>query len=252
MSLADSAGVPWEGRHFEPTAYADDDGSAPPEVEAAIARLRSGAGSPAEVLRALAGTRLLVPLLARLGEAGTNADGLTVDKSADLAVVTVAAPDGRTALPAFTSVEAMRSWNPSARPVPTPAERVALAAAGEGEDLLILDPGSPTEFALRRTAMEALVRGLPWQPAAEDPAIRAAFEQGVEGETAVRSLDVLEGDPASRLLGPEVVLRLALAPGLDAAALEGLLGRLRERWSSSEVVAARVDSLALKLVTAAG
>ncbi len=30
--LTDSAGVPWEGRHFEPNAAADDDGTADPKT----------------------------------------------------------------------------------------------------------------------------------------------------------------------------------------------------------------------------
>nr|WP_286279447.1 SseB family protein [Naasia aerilata] len=76
-------------------------------------------------------------------------------------MVTVAGPDGRTVLPAFTSVDAMRAWNPKARPIPAESERIALAAAAEGTDLLVLDPLSDTEFVLRRPAVEALGRGTP-------------------------------------------------------------------------------------------
>ena len=42
-------------------------------------------------------------------------------------------------LPAFTSVDTMRAWDPAARPIPASGERVALAAAGEGTDLVVLD-----------------------------------------------------------------------------------------------------------------
>ncbi|HEY8589147.1 MAG TPA: SseB family protein, partial [Naasia sp.] len=147
--FADSAGRPWAGRQFEPVPYADDDGTAPPALASALDAFAAGASTADAVVAALRGTRLLVPLLAQLGEAGVGAHGRTVDKSADLAVVTVRAADGRTVLPAFTSVAAMQRWNPVARPVPTPAERVALAAASDADGILVLDPGSPTEFVLR-------------------------------------------------------------------------------------------------------
>ena len=48
--MSDSAGVPWEGRHFEPNPAADDDGSAPEPLMAAIRRFRAGEGGEAEVV----------------------------------------------------------------------------------------------------------------------------------------------------------------------------------------------------------
>ena len=48
--------------------------------------------------------------------------------------------------------------------------------------------------------------------------------------------------------GPELVVRLALAPGLSRAELDGVLARLQAAWSASEVIAQRVDSLRVQLV----
>ncbi|WP_307807330.1 SseB family protein [Naasia sp. SYSU D00948] len=246
--LADSAGVPWAGRHFSPTAFSGDDGSAPPGLLAALTALRAGTGGQAEVLEALRGVRLLVPLLAQLGESGVGPTGLTVDKSAELALVTVAAPDGRRVLPTFTSVDAMRRWNPSARPIPVESERIALAAAAEGTDLVVLDPLSETEFVVRRPAVWALGRGLPWRPAAGDPEVQAAFAEGA-GEPAVRGVRLDAGDPAATLAGPELVVELSLVDGLDRTGLDALLARIGERWASSPVIAERVDSLAVRVVS---
>ena len=148
LIAADSAGQPWAGRHFEPNTSADDDGSADVGLLTAIRSFRSGSAGEADVVRSLRGARLLVPLVAHLGEAGENEHGQLVDKTQELAIVTVRGPDGRTVLPAFTSVEAMRAWNPLARPVPAQAVRVAVAAASEQTDLVVLDPRSDTEFAV--------------------------------------------------------------------------------------------------------
>jgi hypothetical protein len=58
------------------------------------------------------------------------------------------------------------------------------------------------------------------------------------------------GDPHSRLAGPELIVQLSLAAGLDRAALDAVIARMRERWAASEVIATRVDSLKVQLVSA--
>ncbi|RIJ01661.1 SseB family protein, partial [Clavibacter michiganensis subsp. insidiosus] len=167
------------------------------------------------VVDALRDARLLIPLVARLGEEGEGAHGLTADKSAELSIITVAGPDGRTVMPVFTSVAAMGRWNARARPVPADAVRVALAAASEETDLVVVDPGSDTEFVLRRPAVWAVARSLPWIPSPEDPEVAAALEASVVEEPAVVSLSTAPGDPRARLEGPELLIALELVDGLD-------------------------------------
>jgi hypothetical protein len=247
----DSAGQPWEGRHFEPNPAAHDDGTAPERLVEAIRRFRSHEVGEADVVEALRESRLLIPLVAQLGEAGINDHGLTVDKSQELAIVTVAGPDGRTVLPAFTSVEAMGAWNPAARPVPASATRVAVAAAAEGTDLVVLDATSDTEFAIRRPALWALAQDRPWIPSYLDEEVLRAFMSGAALEADVREIRLAPGDPEARLAGPELVVQLALVEGLDRGSLDAVLARLRARWSESQVIAARVDSLKVQLLAAA-
>jgi hypothetical protein len=252
---ADSAGVPWAGRQFAThgvadTDFADDDGTAPDHLLTVLARFRDGEAGAAEVVDALRSSRLLIPLLASLAEAGAGVDGLTADKSAELSIVTVAGPDGRNVLPVFSSVAAMQRWNPAARPVPADAIKVALAAASEQTDLVVLDPTSPTEFSVRRPAVWAIAQSAPWIPSYLDPEVLAVFRSSVRSEPTVSSVELVDGDPDARLAGPELVVRLALLPGLDQVALGALLARLQERWSADPLMAARVDSLAVKLVAA--
>ncbi|TQL48351.1 type III secretion system (T3SS) SseB-like protein [Homoserinimonas aerilata] len=247
--LADSAGRPWAGRHFEEVdpAVAEDDGSAPEGLSSALDRFRAGQTDAVEVVDALRECRLLVPLVAQLGESGVNEHGVVVDKSAELSIVTVAGPDGRNVMPVFGSVEAMQRWNPMARPVPVDAVRVALAAADEGTDLVVLDPTSPSEFVVRRPALWAIAQSLPWVPSHSDPEVVAEFEASIASEPLVAQLVLSQGDPDARLLGPELVVTLTLAPGLDQATLDALLARVQQRWASSTTIAERVDSLAVKL-----
>ncbi|WP_246306700.1 SseB family protein [Herbiconiux flava] len=250
--FADSAGQPWQGRHFESHgAPSDDDGSAPPALLAALTAFRAGEGAPDAVVDAVRDVRLLVPLVAHAGDEGVTATGLRVDKTQELSLVTVAGPGGRTVLPAFTSVAALGAWNPSARPIPVAAPRMALAAVAEGTELIVLDPGSATEFVLRRPAVWAIARSAPWLPAVDDPEVVAAFEASVADEPAVAALRLVAGDPGYRMLGHDVVVVLALVPGLDQAALGALTSRLQERWAAHPLIAERVDSLGVRL-TAVG
>ena len=251
--LSDSAGQPWKGRHFDAHATADpaDDGTAPPALIDALDRFRAGAGSQAQVLDALRDARLLVPLVAHAGDEGLTDAGLRVDKTQELSLVTVGGPDGRTVLPVFSSVAALGAWNPKARPIPVDARRAALAAAAEGTELIVLDPASATEFVLRRPMVWALAQGLPWVPAIDDPAVLDAFELSIAPEDAVAGIRLVAGDPEARLRAPEVVVVLALVPGLDQTALQALTARLGRRWAADAVIAERVDSLTVKL-TAVG
>lgn len=241
--LSDSAGQPWAGRHFEPNPSPDDDGSAPPALLEALAGFRSGEVDEGAVVEAFRASRLLIPLLARLGEAGVNAEGKSIDKSQELSIVTVAGPDGRIVLPVFSSVAAMTAWNPVARPVPAVGPRVALAAASEGTDLVVLDPTSDTEFAIRRPALWAIARQRQWTPSFRSAEVAAEFATTVLDEPAVTALVLSAGDPDARLHGPELAVELTLIPGLGRAQLDDLLSRLSTRWAQSELIADRVDSL---------
>ncbi|MCS5733169.1 SseB family protein [Herbiconiux daphne] len=245
--LGDSAGQPWKGRHFESHGSESDDGSAPEQLTTAIERFRAGEATQADVVDALRGVRLLVPLVAHAGDEGVTDAGLRVDKTQELSLVTLNGPDGRRVLPAFTSVEALGVWNPKARPIPVAARRAALAAAAEHTEIIVLDPASPTEFVLRRPAVWALAQDIPWQPSFGDPEVLDAFERSIVHEASVAGVRLVPGDPAALLRGNEVVAVLALEPGLDQAALDALLGRIQRSWAQNPVIAERVDSISVRL-----
>lgn len=244
---ADSAGQPWAGRSFQPNASSGDDGSAPERLIESLRRFRAGEVGEAEVVDAFRDSRLLIPLVAHLGEAGENDQGQLVDKSQELSIVTVTGPDGRTVLPVFSSVQAMSAWNRTARPIPADGVRVALAAASEQTDVVVLDPTSSTEFAVRRPALWAIAQSQPWTPSFADALVRDAFERSIEQELAVVSVRLRAGDPEAKLAGSELVVELGLLQGLTQQELDAVLARLAQRWAADEVIATRVDSLAVSL-----
>lgn len=265
---ADSAGFPWAGRTFEhhETAFAGDDGATPEALTAGLRRLRdsaenargSASGSSeladlarvhADALLTLSGCRVLIPLLAEAGDLGRTPEGRLVEKTQELSIVTVAAPDGRRVMPVFSSVDTMRAWNPEARPIPVPMPQAAVAAAQEQTDLIIVDPGTPqSEIGVRRTQLEAVAMArravLPWA----DGSVRDAFECSVAGDSRVKRVSLLPGDPEGRLLAPELDVVLELESGLEQDALGEMLTALQQRWAANAAIAERVDSLRIRLV----
>lgn len=245
---ADSAGVPWEGRRFEPNPHSGDDGSADPALLRALIAFHAGQGSPVAVIDAYRTARLLIPLVAEKGDEGIGAHGLVVDKTQELSIVTVAAPDGRRVLPVFTSVAALARWDAAARPVPADGVRTALAAAADDTDLIVVDPTSDTEFVIRRPAVWAIAQGHAWEPAVTSVEVFTGLQESVAGELAVLDLSVEAGDPSGRLRGPELVVLLELIHGLDQAELDAVLARLARRWAADNRIAVLVDSLTVKLI----
>lgn len=244
--LADSAGVPWAGRSFEQNPFSDDDGTASQALILALAEFQLS-GDSSKVFIELSKSRLLIPLLADLGESETGAHGHTVDKSADLSIVTVKTPDGQTGLPVFSSVEAMARWNKLARPVPSDSIRVGLAAAAEGNTRVILDPGSATEFVLRRPAIEALAKQQKWTPPHVNRELFNAFTVPLRTETSVRELKLKSGDLMSRLTGPELIVSLQMKPGLAQKELEEIIARLINVWAAIPKLSDLVDSMKVEI-----
>lgn len=141
--------------------FADDDGSADAEVAAALAAYDDApeAGHQA-ALAALQDSRLLVPVVAVLGEVEYDEQGLAHDKTSDMAAVLITGRDGRTALLSFTSTAAMRAWNPEARPVAVTARQAARAALQDRADALLVDVAGPVLFAVDGADLRDLAEGL--------------------------------------------------------------------------------------------
>lgn len=139
--------------------FADDTGAVAPLVRQVLADHRSGAASSGAVLAVLQDARLLVPVVAVLGEVEHDERGLAHDKSSDMAAVLVRAADDSTALLAFTSVDAMALWDPRARPVPVTTPTAATAAVQDGAEALLVDLAGPASYVVDGEDLTRLAAG---------------------------------------------------------------------------------------------
>ena len=225
--------------------FAGDDGSADPELARLLGEHAAGTAPLTAVVARLVQVRVLIPVLAELEAEGTTDDGLRVDKEASAGVVALEAPDGRRALPVFTSVAAMAAWHPGARPVPADAARAALSAVSEDWALLVVDPAGPASALVPRPAVWAMAQGLPWEPAVVDgvvaPDVARAVVAAVSGTPSVASVRAEPGR------SQEVAVVLALDPGLTRAGLDAVLAQVNAALGADELISERVDSLELRV-----
>jgi hypothetical protein len=179
-----------------------------------------------------------------------------------MALVTLKAADGRTAMPAFTSAQALAAWHPGARPVAVYAARAALSAVAEGAELLVIDPGSEVTFVVRRPAVWALAQQHAWTPSYADEALAGEIATAAAGFPAVRNIELYPAAGVSTVTGggsvlpgggagPELQVVLYLEDGLDAVAVQELVSGLQTSWSRNVLFGERVDSIEIKLRRAA-
>ncbi|GAA1737064.1 SseB family protein [Brachybacterium phenoliresistens] len=245
--FTDTAGTPWAGRDYSVSPFPDDDGSTPAAVAEALAAHRAGRDPHRTALvAAISAERLLVPIMAIAGETGTTAHGLTGDNGADMAMVSITAPDGSTILPVFTGVAELAAWRRDARPVPVPAAQAAQAAVQEGCTALVLDPSRPgpdgTPILLPRSVLWALAQGRGWIPPFEDPEVAAELAAIADDAEGVLALTALPGERT------EVKLQVRLVAGLDQQGVQAVVADLSRRLGLSQLVAERISSLTLALV----
>jgi hypothetical protein len=218
--------------------FSDDDGSADPRLTGALAAWAEDRAAVGPVLDALKGARLLVPVVAVLGEVEEDENGLRREKTSDMAVPTLKA-GSRTALPAFTSTAALARWDPEARPVAVPLHQALQAAAHEKADTVVLDLAGPVPFELTGSALLALAEGRTTTDPLADPAVVDAVRAVVADVRAVLRAYLGPGnadgtlalvfEPAvphdagvhavARRLAADETLRARLVRGLDLAVL---------------------------------
>ncbi|WP_253905729.1 SseB family protein [Arthrobacter sp. H5] len=287
-NTADSAGRPWAGRDLAGGGnplhnYDHDDGGASAVLTAALTALLDGSGDEAGVIAALASVRVFVPVVAQLatpvdeapGDADRHAaqppddphgrvghpqahDGVSGDKEADMALVTLKAPDGRTALPVFSSADQLERWHADARPVAVYAPRAALSAVSDGSELMVLDPGSDFTFVVRRPALWALAQQKPWTPSYADAGLAALVAESITADARIVRVEAGPGSGVSARAtggkvasgggpGPELSLVITLCDGLTQDEVRGILDRLQRDLKNNREFVERVDSLEVRL-----
>ncbi|MFE4677874.1 SseB family protein [Streptomyces sp. NPDC056723] len=220
--------------------FSDDDGSADPRLSAALAAWAEDRTAHGPVLAALKEARLLVPVVAVLGEVEEDENGLRREKTSDMAVPTLKAGD-RKALPAFTSTAALALWDPEARPVAVPLHQALQAAAHEQADTVVIDLAGPVAYELSGAALRAVNEGRTTVEPLADPAVTEAVRAAVAAEPGVLRAHLGPGS-ADGILA--LVLDPSAAPAETARAVAG-------RIAADETLRARlVRGLDLALLPA--
>lgn len=137
------------GARILESSFPDDDGGQADAVAAALSAYAQDRSAYPQVLAALQSSRLLVPVVALVGEVEYDEQGLAHDKSSDMAAVLMQGRDGRMALLAFTGVAQLEAWNPDARPVPVPAQVAAQSAIQDEAAALLVDVAGPVPVVVQ-------------------------------------------------------------------------------------------------------
>ena len=142
----DESSVDGGGRLLaEPGRFAHDDGT--PDL-----RIREAADVHA-LLAALAEGRVLVAVVASPSEEDMPAGE---EKVSEMSVVAMVAGDGRKGLLVFSGMDALRNWDPHARPVPVAGSDAARAAVAQECEALIIDVAGPRRQVVTETDVVAL------------------------------------------------------------------------------------------------
>jgi len=204
--------------------FADDDGAADKAVAAALAAFGAGTGTEHAALTALAGTRLLVPVVAAPSAS---------EQASEMSLPTLIGRDGRPAIPAFTGIDALARWQAGARPVPTEAGLLWRAAAADS-CAVVVDIAGPVPLAVEGARLAALAGGRPVPLPHQDPDVQAAVRAAAASQAAISRVGIAPGEQ-----GSDLAIQVALVPGcgraagdeavriLGAALMTELGGRLR-------------------------
>lgn len=236
----DSAGVPWEGRTLPTGDFAGDTGEAPPALLRALTT-----GGERDVVRHLTTSRLFVPMSAIAAETGEGVHGQVEDKEADMAVVLLKHPDGRTALPVFSSIADLTAFDSSVRPVPVEAPRAAQAAVTEQADLMVLDCASEHAFEVRGSMVWALSQQREWIPAEEDPFVADKVARACAAYPGIIEHSLGPGAPDGQGV---LQITLTLVEGLSGEQVQQLLTELAEELAADGELRARIDGLSFAVV----
>lgn len=169
------------GRSITGPEFQGDDGAAAPAVVAALEAYRARRGSEHDVVAAIADSRLLVPVVADDG---------------DMALPTLVGRDGRRAVLAFTSADAIAAWRTDARPVPVGARKVCLAALDEEASAVVIDVAGPVPVTVSGARLAAIAAGDPPPSPDADPDVLAAVQAATSEEPVVTRVRVAPAESA--------------------------------------------------------
>jgi SseB protein N-terminal domain len=160
------------------------------------------------------------------------------EKAVEVMLITIKGSDGRIALPAFTSLDALSRWKAGARPVPASTQRVCAGALSEGADLVVIDPAGPATVELSGAVLWALAEGRAMAPLADDLAVIGAIRDATEDMARAFSGTFLQPGADQ---STDLVIQLVARAGADPAELRDAAAELASRLAADPIMRSRVD-----------
>lgn len=178
------------------------------------------------------------PGVARVGVEPRAGRAFPSEKAVEVMLITIKGSDGRIALPAFTSLDALSRWKAGARPVPASTQRVCAGALSEGADLVVIDPAGPAMVELSGAVLWALAEGRAMAPLADDLAVIGAIRDATEDMTRAFSGTFLQPGADQ---STDLVIQLVARAGADPAELRDAAAELASRLAADPIMRSRVD-----------
>jgi len=189
--------------------------------------------------RSLAAGPPAEPGVARVGVEPRAGRASPSEKAVEVMLITIKGSDGRIALPAFTSLDALSRWKAGARPVPASTQRVCAGALSEGADLVVIDPAGPATVELSGAVLWALAEGRAMAPLADDLAVIGAIRDATEDMARAFSGTFLQPGADQ---STDLVIQLVARAGADPAELRDAAAELASRLAADPIMRSRVDS----------
>lgn len=140
-----------------------DRGQADPEVRDALAHGYEGEAAYLRAVATLCTARLILPTVEAPEDAEPGVskadDHEHRHEHADRATVTLRSASGEKALLVFTGYDALRAWNPEARPVRCTLDDVAATVLETASDSILVDVAGPHSLVIEGPLVAELARG---------------------------------------------------------------------------------------------
>ena len=131
--------------------------------------------------------------------------------------------DGRQAMPVFSCLDELMSWNQEARPLPLNATEFAQQTLIQGLDGLIIDIASNHKFVINGYMLSCLANGKEWRYPHQDREVLTFLEEVCFGINGVRNVEIKQGkdcDLQVTIFGPKSIAQKVVEVSQEIARAE--------------------------------
>jgi hypothetical protein len=186
-----------------------DHGQVDPELLDLL--LQDRLSSKQKLLEKISSSRLIAAILPKKQEQVEMVQALFVSN------------DGRQAMPVFSCLDELKSWNQEARPLPLKAVEFAQQTLTQGLDGLIIDIASDHKFVIDGYMLSCLANGKEWRFPHQDREVLTFLEEVCFGINGVKNVEIKQGkdcDLQVTIFGPKSIAQKVVEVSQEIARAE--------------------------------